>query len=83
MFKLNADGVQIKCRTRPPQFDEIHQGEFQDIVAVMDDEVMVRLMNIAMIRNVSMLEFLPPPFEILEYASALCLAFTRLSFSAS
>ena len=61
MFKLNADGVQIKCRTRPPQFDEIHQGEFQDIVAVMDDEVMVRLMNIAMIRNVSMLEFLPPP----------------------
>lgn len=24
MFKLNADGVQIKCRTRPPQFDEIH-----------------------------------------------------------
>ena len=23
MFKLNADGVQIKCRTRPPQFDEI------------------------------------------------------------
>ena len=49
----------------------------------MDDEVMVRLMNIAMIRNVSMLEFLPPPFEILEYASALCLAFTRLSFSAS
>ena len=27
----------------------------------MDDEVMVRLMNIAMIRNVSMLEFLPPP----------------------
>lgn len=61
MFKLNADGVQIKCRTRPPQFDEIHQGEFQDIVAVVDDEVMVRLMNIAMIRNVSMLEFLPPP----------------------
>lgn len=61
VFKLNADGVQIKCRTRPPQFDEIHQGEFQDIVAVMDDEVMVRLMNIAMIRNVSMLEFLPPP----------------------
>ena len=24
VFKLNADGVQIKCRTRPPQFDEIH-----------------------------------------------------------
>ena len=23
VFKLNADGVQIKCRTRPPQFDEI------------------------------------------------------------
>lgn len=45
---------------------------------------MVRLMNIAMMRNVSMLEFLPPPpFEILEYASALCLALTRLSFSAS
>lgn len=47
----------------------------------MDDEVMVRLMNIAMMRNVSMLE--SPPFEILEYASALCLALTRLSFSAS
>ena len=27
MFKLNADGVQIKCRTRPPQFDEIHQRQ--------------------------------------------------------
>ena len=27
MFKLNADGVQIKCRTRPPQFDEIHHYE--------------------------------------------------------
>uniref|UniRef100_UPI00321B33C8 sensor histidine kinase n=1 Tax=Bifidobacterium pseudocatenulatum TaxID=28026 RepID=UPI00321B33C8 len=26
VFKLNADGVQIKCRTRPPQFDEIHQA---------------------------------------------------------
>lgn len=26
MFKLNADGVQIKRRTRPPQFDEIHKG---------------------------------------------------------
>ena len=25
MFKLNADGVQIKCRTRPPQFDEIQE----------------------------------------------------------
>ena len=25
MFKLNADGVQIKCRTRPPQFDEIQR----------------------------------------------------------
>lgn len=25
----------------------------------------------------------PPPFEILECASALCLALTRLSFSAS
>ena len=23
VFKLNADGVRIKCRTRPPQFDEI------------------------------------------------------------
>ena len=27
MFKLNADGVQIKCRTRPPQFDEIQRIE--------------------------------------------------------
>ena len=26
MFKLNADGVQIKCRTRPPQFDEIQES---------------------------------------------------------
>ena len=25
-FNLNADGVQIKRRTRPPQFDEIHCG---------------------------------------------------------
>lgn len=39
-------------------------------------------MNIAMIRNVSMLEFLPP-FEFLECAGALCLALTRLAFSAS
>lgn len=37
------------------------QGEFQHVIAVMDDEVMGRLMNIAMMRNVSMLEFLPPP----------------------
>ena len=57
------------------------QGEFQHVVAVMDDEVMGRLMNIAMIRNVSMLE--SPPFEILECAGTLCLALTRLSFSAS
>ena len=28
VFKLNADGVQIKCRTRPPQFDEIHLQQF-------------------------------------------------------
>ena len=35
-----------------------------------------------MIRNVSMLEFLPP-FEFLECAGALCLALTRLAFSAS
>lgn len=27
MFKLNADGVQIKCRTRPPQFDEIQNAK--------------------------------------------------------
>ena len=60
------------------------QGEFQYVVAVMDDEVMGRLMNIAMMRSSSMLEFLYlPPFEILECAGALCLALTRLSFSAS
>ena len=58
-----------------------YQGEFQDVVAVMDDEVMGRFVNIAMMRNVSMLE--SPPFEILECASVLCLALTRLSFSAS
>ena len=26
MCTLNADGVQIKCRTRPPQFDEIQES---------------------------------------------------------
>lgn len=36
------------------------QGEFQYVVAVMDDEVMGRLMNIAMMRSSSMLEFLYP-----------------------
>lgn len=40
-------------------------------------------MNIAMMRSSSMLEFRPPPFEILECASALCLALTRVSFSTS
>ncbi len=30
MFKLNADGVQIKCRTRPPQFDEIHLSGIEE-----------------------------------------------------
>lgn len=37
------------------------QGEFQHVIVVMDDEVMGRLMNIAMMRNSSILEFLPPP----------------------
>lgn len=39
----------------------------------MDDEVMGRLMNIAMMRNSSILEFLPPPFEFLECAGMPCL----------
>lgn len=44
----------------------------------------IRIMNIAMMRSSSMLEFLcPPPFAIRECAGAPCLAFMRLSFSAS
>lgn len=49
------------------------QGEFQHVIVVMDDEVMGRLMNIAMMRNSSILEFLPPPFEFLECAGMPCL----------
>ena len=37
------------------------QGEFQHVIVVMDDEVMGRLMNIAMMLSSSMLEFLCPP----------------------
>ena len=60
------------------------QGEFQHVIAVMDDEVMdedhehrddTQRFNAGIPT--------PSPFEILECASVLCLALTRLSFSSS
>ena len=41
MFKLNADGVQIKCRTRPPQFDEIHRGRVRAAASALLFKAMV------------------------------------------
>ena len=60
------------------------QGEFQYVIAVMDDEVMGEdheHRDDAQRFNVGIPA--PPLFEFLECAGALCLALTRLSFSAS
>ena len=59
------------------------QGEFQYIVAVMDDEVMDEDHEHRDDTQQFDAGVPPPPFEILECAGALCLALTRLSFSAS
>ena len=46
MFKLNADGVQIKCRTRPPRFDGIQEASmpsmFDGLTAIGVDETSYR-----------------------------------------
>lgn len=61
------------------------QGEFQHVIAVMDDEVMGE--DHEHRDDAQQLDagipLPPPPFAIRECAGAPCLAFTRLSFSAS
>lgn len=54
------------------------QGEFRDIIAVMDDEVMGE--NHEHRDDTQRFNAGTPPFEILECASALCLALTRFVF---
>lgn len=59
------------------------QGEFQHVIAVMDDEVMGEDHEHRDDAQQFDAGVSPPPFAIRECAGAPCLAFTRLSFSAS